>query len=389
MRIVQVFHNYYPVLGGIERAIQKLGEELIKLGHEVHVITSIHGAEDRPREEELNGISIHRVRSWRVYYPDLTIPRETPRDILKEADIVHGWSQNSYFTYRICREAKKHAKPIVMYFLGVDYLKHHYNPLIRAFGYPYQKWITRKTVEITDLVIITNEYEGKLLKERYGIDATVLPHGVDDVYLKLPNMAEHFREKYGIEGRIIAYIGRIHPTKGLDLLIKAFAEVAKQMPNAILVSAGKGDENYLKKCMKLAKKLGIKNKIRYLGYVPEEDKIALIDAADIVVLPTKHAGESYPLLIDEILARGKITIVTDRSKILERRIKYGKNENRNIVVSPSNTVSLAHTITSLLKNEKLVFTVNRLRNKTQMLSWNNVARGLVELYNQAIRGLTK
>ena len=101
------------------------------------------------------------------------------------------------------------------------------------------------------------------------------------------------------------------------------------------------------------------------------------------VLPTRHAGESHPLLIDEVLARGKTTIVTDRSKILERRIKYG-DENRNIVVSPSNSVSLARTITSLLENEKLVFTVNEPRNKMQILSWSNIARRLVELYNQVI-----
>ncbi|RLG78826.1 MAG: glycosyltransferase family 1 protein [Thermoprotei archaeon] len=383
MRIVHVFHNYYPVLGGIERAIQRLAEELVKLGHEVHVITSIHGAEDRPREETLNDVSIHRVRSWRLHYPDLTIPREIPRNILKGADIVHGWSQNSYFTYRICKESKKLGKPTIMYFLGVDYIKHHYNPLIRVFGYQYQKLIARKVTKIMDLALVTNEYEKELLKERYGIDAIVLAHGVDEAYLKLPNMAEHFRKRYGIESRIIAYIGRIHPTKGLDLLIKAFAEVTKQMPDAVLVIAGKGDENYLKKCMKLAEKLGIKNKIRYLGYIPEEDKITLIDAADIVVLPTRHAGESHPLLIDEVLARGKTTIVTDRSKILERRIKYG-DENRNIVVSPSNSVSLARTITSLLENEKLVFTVNGPRNKMQMLSWSNIARRLVELYNQVI-----
>ena len=317
MRTVYVFHNYYPVLGGIERAIQKLAEELVKLGHEVHIITSVHGAEDRPKEEELNGISIHRVRSWRLHYPDLTIPREIPRDVLRKADIVHGWSQNSYFAYRICREIKNLGKPIAMYFLGVDYLKHHHNPLIRVFGYPYQKWITWRVVKITDLALVTNEYERELLKKRYGIDATVLPHGIDEIYLKLPNMAEYFRKKYNIEGRIVAYIGRIHPTKGLDLLIKAFAEVAKQVPDAVLVIAGKGDEKYLKKCLRLAEKLGIKDRVKYIGYIPEEDKIALIDASRVVVLPTKHAGESYPLLIDEVRSRGKPILIYFKSPALQ------------------------------------------------------------------------
>jgi len=388
MRIAHIFHNYYPVIGGMERAIQRLAEEQAKMGHEVHVITSIHGAGDRPREEELNGVSVHRVRSWRLRYPDLTMPKEIPEDAIREADIVHGWSQNSYFTYRMCREAKKLNKPVAMYFLGVDYLKHHYNPLIRLFGYSYQRWITREVAKVTDLALVTNEYEKRLLKER-NIEAIVIPHGVEKIYLKLPNMAEYFRGKYDVKGKIIAYIGRVHPTKGLDLLIRAFKDVARQVPDAVLIVAGKGDEKYLGKCMKLAKKLGIGNKVRYLGYIPEEDKIALIDASEIVVLPTKHSGEAYPLILNEVTARGKTIVVTNRSKILEHRVKHEKSENRNTVVSPSNAPSLTRTITSLLKNEKPVLTANGSRNKTQVLSWNNVARRLVELYSQIIGGLAK
>jgi len=378
MRIAHIFHNYYPVLGGIERAIHRVAGGQVRIGHKVHVITSIHGAEDRPREEKLNGVSVHRVGSWRPHYPDLTIPREIPKNILKEADVIHGWSQNSYFTYRICREAKKLGKPIVMYFIGIDYLKHHYNPLIRAFGYPYQKWITRKVIEITDLALVTNEYERKLLKKRYGIDAIVLPHGVDEIYLKLPNMAKYFREKYGINGRIIAYIGRIHPTKGLDLLIKAFTEVAKQVPDTVLVIAGKGDEKYLEKCFKLAEKLGIRNRVKYLGYIPEENKIALIDSSKVVVQPSRHAGEAYPLIIDEITTRGKTIIITNTSKILLHKIK---NKGENTIISKDNALSLAHTIISLLKNRNPTRSPNI---GTQILPWNTIAKELLKLYNQLL-----
>ena len=343
MHVVHISHSYYPVLGGKERALQRLTEELVKLGHEVHIITAIHGAEHRPREEVLNGVYIHRVRSWKLCYPDLMIPREAPRDVIERADIVHGWSQNSYFTYKVCREAKKLGKPVIMYFLGVDYLKHHYNPFIRLFGYPYQKWITKKIVKITDLALVTNEYEKKLLKEKYGINAVVLPHGIDEIYLRLPNMAKYFRERYSIESRIIAYVGRLHPTKGLDLLIKAFAEVVKQVPDTILVVAGKGDEKYLKECMKLAKKLGIENKIKYLDYVPENDKIALIDVAEVIVLPSKHAGESYPLIISEVIARQKMIITTCKGTL--------PYLGESIIVVEPRVHSLANTIIHLLTKQ--------------------------------------
>ncbi|RLF17459.1 MAG: glycosyltransferase family 1 protein, partial [Thermoprotei archaeon] len=121
----------------------------------------------------------------------------------------------------------------------------------------------------------------------------------------------------------------------------------------------------------------------YLGYIPEDDKIALIDAAEAVVLPSKHAGESYPLLLDEVLARGKLVVMTVRSKILEFRTKFYE---RNIITSLGNAKSLAHTITNLLlKNKKSALTGNRVSDEIGILSWNIIARRLVKLYDQVIR----
>jgi len=375
MIIVHTHHTAWPVLGGVERAIQKISIELVKMGHEVHIITSTYGARNKSSYEEINGVYIHRVKSWTPYYPDLTIPRKIPRDILKKADIIHGWSQNSYFTYRICKEAKELDKPIIMYFLGIDYLRYHYNPLIRLFGYPYQKWITWRVVMITDLALVTNEYEKKLLKERYGIDSIVLPHGVDEIYLKLPNMAEHFRRKYGIEGKIIAYIGRIHPTKGLDLLIKAFAKISRQMSDVVLVIAGKGDEKFLRKCLKLVEKPSMIDKVKYIGYISEEDKIAFIDASNIVVLPTRHAGESYPLIIDEVLARDKPIVITEDKTITDRIKGY----QQCFIVTPDIN-KLAETIIALLNSR-----VGASSSKSAILTWSTIAEILLNTYKKILQ----
>jgi len=351
--------------------MQRIGEELAKIGHEIHIVTSTLGAEGRPRLEEINGIYVHRVRAWTFHYPDLTIPREMPLELFRRADVVQGWSQNSFFTYRILKEAKKLSKPVAIYFIGVDYLRSHYNPLIRVFGYRYQVWITKRFAEIVDLALVTNEYDREILKERYGLESVVLPHGVDEVYLKAPNMAEKFREKYRIEGRVISYIARIHPTKGLDLLIKAFAEVVRQVPDAVLVIAGKGDEGYLRKCLKLADKLGIKDKIRYLGYISEEDKIALIDASEVVVLPTRHAGESYPLLLGEVVSRDKPMVVTNISRALVSIAK-----ELNLTVSPPDANSLALSIIRALCRKNFYHTC-----KVNVRSWREIAQEFLSVYH--------
>jgi glycosyltransferase involved in cell wall biosynthesis len=375
MKIVHVSHHYYPVVGGLERAVQNLAEELARLGHEVHVVTSKYGAEDRPREEAINSVYVYRVKALRLYYPDLTYPLEYPKNILKDADVIICWSQNSYFTYRICRYAKDIGKKLAVYFLGIDYLGYHYNPFIRVFGYIYQKFITHKMVNIADIAFVTNEYEMKLLKEKYSIDAIILPHGIDEKYLAMPNMAKNFKKKYNINGGIVAYIGRIHPTKGIDLLIRAFAEVAMKMPNTILIIAGSGDEKYLEKCLRLAEKLGVRKRMKFTGYISEEDKIALIDASDVIVLPTKHAGESYPLLINEVLARGKKLIIT-RGSIASRWIEE-KGIANVVNMDPQ---ELAQAIIDELNFENNIMIDS---NKTmKILTWRDVAYKLLEFLQQ-------
>ena len=373
MRIVHVTTLFSPCVGGIEIASQKIAEEQAKLGHEVYIITSDACIERSPRIER-NFITIIRVRSWNVLYPNIVnfiTPKEIPINILKNSDVVIGWGHIFYFVYKILDKVKKIGTPIALYFIGVDYLRHHYNPIFRLLGYQYQKFLTKKFVKIVDMAFTTNEIERKLLRERYGLDSYVLPHGVDEIYFKLPNMANHFRKKYGIDGMIVGYISRIHPTKGLDILIKAFAKVSNLDRDLILVIAGKGDVNYLRKCLNIAKKLGIANKVRYVGYLSEEDKIGLIDASEIIVLPSRHAGESYPLLIDEVKARGKPLVVTNYGTLPFRV----KNMVEGVVVR-ADPESLAEGIKYVLENTKKFRVVEVPR------TWNNIAKEFTALLKE-------
>jgi glycosyltransferase involved in cell wall biosynthesis len=372
LRIVHVSTLFFPFIGGLEIAVQRVSEEQARLGHEVTVITSDAYAEDRSRVEKdliKDLITVVRVRSWKNPYPYLIVPRVIPRDALKYADIVVGWGHTYYFTYRVVKEAKNLGKPVGMYFIGVDYLQRHYNSLFRLLGFQYQKTLTKRLAEMVDIAFTTNEFEKELLKVRYGLDSFVIPHGVDEIYFRLPNMAKHFRDKYNVDGRVIAYIGRVHSTKGVDLLIKAFAKVIKTEPDLKLVIAGKGDEKYLRKCLNIAKRLGIDTKVRYLGYIPEEDKIGFIDASELVVIPSRHAGESYPIIVDEVKARGKPLVVTNCGALPYRV----KNMVEGIVVN-ANADSLAEGIAHALKNIDMFKVIER------PYTWSEVAKRLVDLY---------
>jgi len=372
LKIVHISTLFFPFVGGLERAVQKVAEEQAKIGHEVYVVSSDVYAQNMPKIRR-NLVTVIRVKAWKNPYPYLIVPREFPVDVFKETDIVVGWGHTYYFVYKMIEKAKAAGVPVGVYFIGVDYLRNHYNLVFRLVGYQYQRALTKRLAKIVDIAFTTNEYERKLLKRKYGLNSFVIPHGVDEIYFKLPNTAKNFREKYGVDSRIIAYIGRVHPTKGIDLLIKAFAKVSRVEPDLQLLIAGKGDEKYLKKCLNIARKSGIEDRVRYLGYLPEEDKIGLIDAAELIVLPSRHAGESYTLIIDEVKARRKPLVVTNYGTLPFRV----KNLVEGVIVN-ADPDSLANGIKYALDNVKAFRVVEPPR------TWDSIAKEFTELLEKVI-----
>jgi len=87
------------------------------------------------------------------------------------------------------------------------------------------------------------------------------------------------------------------------------------------------------------KNLDIDNKIKCLGYISEEDKIGLIDTTELIFIPSKHAGESYPITVDEVKARGKPLVVTNYGALSYKV----KNIVERIIVK-ANSDSLAEGI---------------------------------------------
>jgi len=374
MRIAHISTLYYPFVGGLEFAVQQVAEEQVKLGHEVLVVTSDASGNSRG-VEIVNGVTIVRVKSIKSKYPYFIVPIDFSEAVLNGVDVIHGWSHTYYFVYKLSRYGKSVLRrPLALYFTGVDYLQKHFNFVIRLLGYQYQKSVTKRLSNLVDLALVTNNYERDILKEKYGLESVILPHGVSDYYLNMPNMVSVFRDKYGIDERIIAFIGRIHPTKGLDLLIRAFAEVAKKESNVILAIAGRGDVRYFKKCMKLTRVLGLEDRVKYLGYISEEDKVGLIDSSEFIVIPSRHAGENYSLVVDEVKARGKPLVVTNYG-ILPHRIV---NLIEGIVVN-ADVHSLARGLCYALSN-KCSFRV-----LSRPLTWKEVAGKLLNLY-QSIMG---
>jgi len=116
------------------------------------------------------------------------------------------------------------------------------------------------------------------------------------------------------ERPFILYLSRLHPKKGLDLLIRSWAAHRKskignpQSKDWMLAIAGTGEPEYVKECRELAAHLGIGGECLWLGHVDELQKTWLFTHAHCYVLPT--SSENFGNVVPEALAHGTPVITT-------------------------------------------------------------------------------
>lgn len=373
MKIIHVQHHYWPVVGGLETVVKALAEGMAKLGHEVHVITSIYGAEGRSKEEIINGVYVHRIRSIRLGYPDLTYPLRYPVDVLKNADIIHGHSHNSLFTVKIIEKAKRLGIKTVMHFMAVDSLNDYPNLLVRLAGSYYSRWALLKALKSSDIKLVKSNRDGEILRNRYKVDAIYVPDGVHEELLKMPNIANEFRAKYRVQEPFVIYVGRLHRLKGLDVLIKAMSIIAREKVELRAVIIGPGDQRPYKK---LAHKLHVDKNIIFTGFVDEETKIGALDASIALILPSiNNYTEVFSIAITEAWARCKPVIASAVGEI-PYRVKHMVN---GFLVPPRDSKALAEAIITLVDDKKLGERLG-VNGRENITTWNEVIRRLLELY---------
>ena len=370
MIIVHVHHTFYPILGGLERVVHSVSKELVKLGHEVHVITSTYGASDRPKYEEISGIHVHRLRVYTFVYPDLYIPKEFPIDVLKRADVVHVHSHNSLFSLMIATLAKRYGVRVAVCFMAVDALFTHPNVGKRLLGSSYQRLVTLKAINLADIKLVKSFRDMYMLRLRYGVDAYYVPDGIDEIYLKAPANPYTFLKKFRLEDtkHLFLYIGRLHPAKGPQILVKAVPHLLEYgLKDFRIAIVGPGNIAWLRR---LVEKLNAKRHVVIAGPISEKLKISAIDASTCLTIPSLYDYvEVFSLTTSEAWARGK-PVIASRVGELMFRVKHGVN---GLLVEPGNPEALAKALQSIIEKPL------KPRSST-LLTWCQVAKELEKVY---------
>jgi len=363
----------------MERVVENVAEEQAKLNHEVHVITSYNVARNSFAEEKLNKVYVHRVRSLRLGYPDLTCPLDYPVDVLKNADIIHGHSQNSLFTIKVIEKTKKFGVRTAIHFMAIDALNDHPNSLIRLIGPHYCIWALHKAIKNSDLKLVKSYRDKEILGSRYNVNAVYVPDGVPDYYFTAEKAdPNEFRKKFGIkEEKIFLFIGRIHKLKGPHILVKALKYVGEDIA-AVFIGP---DDGYLKETLDLVERIGIKDRVYMLGYVDEKTKMKALDSATALILPSiADYVEVYSMVISEAWAREKPVIASKIGEI-PYRVKQDVN---GVLVDPSDPKKLAEAMLKVAHNNELANEMGK-NGRKNVFSWKEIAAKLIQLYEQILK----
>jgi len=211
----------------------------------------------------------------------------------------------------------------------------------------------------TDIVRAYGVPEEKITVVYPGYDRTL--HPVAD-----PEALAAVQARYGIPGPYILTLGRIQPRKNLVRLLEAFARLLPEHPELTLVLAGPG--GWLSEpIVARVHELSLDARVRFPGYVAEEDKAALLSGASLFAFPSLYEGFGFPVL--EAQACGVPVLASTTSSLPEVVGEGG------LLVDPLDVTAIAVGMARLLRDADLRNAlVARGTENLARFSWEQAAR---------------
>lgn len=321
--ILHIYNGYYPpTYGGIEKYINTVCEGL-KDKFKMRVLVSSGGF--KTIAEKINGIDVVRI-------PELARIQSTPLCpsmpywIKKiNPDIIHfhlpcPTAMISWFI------TKPKAKTVVTY---------HSDIVRQKWAMPFYAPLLDKFLSKVDRIIATSPnyiQSSSFLSKRKG-KCVIIPIGIDI-------QKYHSGES---DGKTILFVGKLRYYKGLQYLISAMQNI-----QANLVIIGTGNEH--NKLRNLAKKLGLTNKVKFMGDISEEVMPEYYSKCTIFVLPSTERSEAFGISQLEAMASGKPIVSTN----IPTGVPWiNQNNTTGIIIPPKNSTAISEAINKLLANEEL------------------------------------
>ena len=204
--------------------------------------------------------------------------------------------------------------------LNLQYFAYNEQALLgRSFLSPLFKFIELFSIRHCSIVIAPNERLQTLAFASGAKSVQIIPNFVNTKEIDKISGKDVLREKLGFDDtpHIVLFVGRLHPVKNVDLLMKAFSLLDKSN-KCTLVIVGDGPEK--QRLTDLASSLGIRDLVRFEGFKPKKTVLEFMKASDVLVLPSLVEGQ--PRVILEAWACG-LPVVASKVRGIDNLINDG------------------------------------------------------------------
>jgi glycosyltransferase involved in cell wall biosynthesis len=372
IRVAVVADVLLTEMGGVARSVRGITRELARLDPDRLEVTIVA----RRRPEAIDGLAFRRSLSPRVpKIPGAVFALQRPFT-LDRYDIVHYMDSRPPFDYPLGRR------------LNVV-TQHGFGTLTFGIGYAKPYWIYLDKVLLrlapyADLTFTASESERRDLLDKVRMDPSrviAVHHGIDhDRFFPRAAAAarEEVRTQFGVEGRYVLYVSNHQRKKNTERLIEAFAAVAAAVPDVSLVLTGWHTPRF-RLVLDLIERLGLQERVRVLGHVPDDALPALYAAADVFTLPSLHEGFGLPVL--EAMACGTPVVASNAYSLPEVCGDAAE------LVDPYSVQSIADGILRVLEDRDRASQLReRGLTRASGFTWRRAAERHLEGYERALAG---
>jgi glycosyltransferase involved in cell wall biosynthesis len=354
MKILQVISTFYPAFsfGGPAKAAYEISKGLARKGHDVEVFTTnaydqTRNFDPKLKKQTLDNFEVNYfnnlLRSGNIFVSYEIVA--ALRKKLRAFDIVHTHFGRQIHDVVAGYYGLKHGIPYVLQPRG-DLPRIMSKQRLKLI---YDSFFGHNLLRNASKVIALSQTETEQFRD-IGVSESkiaVIPNGVDlSEYANLPSKGL-FRKKFSLEKdeKIVLYVGRIHRIKGIDILLKAFAN-ATRFNDAKLAIVGP-DDGYLSNCRDIVKQLDIENRILFTGALFGSNKLEAYVDSNVLVLPSTY--EIFGNVILESYACSKPVIASRVGGLQELVFQ----DETGLLFKPGAVKELSAAISTLLGNDEI------------------------------------
>jgi len=318
MRILHVVRTLNPEFGGPSESVRMFAQAHKRAGNEVEIVST-----DSPTEgpagdayQSRVGCPVHACGPARAnYFYAPAMDRWLKANYSRfDGAIVNGvWQYHAV----AARHVLAGRLPYVVFAHGMldPYFKSRF-PLKHLKKLVYWTLQEHRTLNRAQAVCFTSEEEKRVAAEGFpfrNFRRVVVPYGTMGPSGDPAQMRQAFLDRFPeLQARpYLLFLSRIHPKKGCDLLLEAFAATAA--PELQLVMAGPDETGWGAELRAQAERLGIAGRITWTGMLRDEAKWGAFYGAEAFVLPSHQ--ENFGIAVADALACGRIPLLSDKVNI--------------------------------------------------------------------------